>query len=93
MFCAYPRPRYQVSVYRTIGPLVLWNIDANQTKLLRFCLPLNMENVSTDKLRILNQCNTITENSPRGLGNFLKIIFNIIFELFSNYLQKMFYLL
>ena len=23
MLCAYKRPRYQVSVYRTIGPLVL----------------------------------------------------------------------
>ena len=23
MLCAYMRPRYQVSVYRTIGPLVL----------------------------------------------------------------------
>ena len=23
MFCAYTRPRYQVSVFRTIGPLVL----------------------------------------------------------------------
>ena len=23
MFCAYTRPRYQVSIYRTIGPLVL----------------------------------------------------------------------
>ena len=23
MFCAYTRPRYQVSVYRTIGPLVI----------------------------------------------------------------------
>ena len=23
MYCAYTRPRYQVSVYRTIGPLVL----------------------------------------------------------------------
>ena len=22
MFCAFTRPRYQVSVYRTIGPLV-----------------------------------------------------------------------
>ena len=22
MFCAYTRPRYQVSVYRTIGPVV-----------------------------------------------------------------------
>ena len=22
MFCAYTRPRYQVSIYRTIGPLV-----------------------------------------------------------------------
>ena len=24
MFCAYTRPRYQVSVYRTIGSLVLY---------------------------------------------------------------------
>ena len=23
MFCAYTRPRYQMSVYKTIGPLVL----------------------------------------------------------------------
>ena len=23
MFCAFPRPRYQMSVYRTNGPLVL----------------------------------------------------------------------
>ena len=23
MFCAFTRPRYQLSVYRTIGPLVL----------------------------------------------------------------------
>ena len=23
MFCAFTRPRYQVSVYKTIGPLVL----------------------------------------------------------------------
>ena len=30
MFCAYTRPRYQVSVYRTIGPLVCiftWRIS------------------------------------------------------------------
>ena len=27
MFCAYTRPRYQVSVYRTIGPLVSICID------------------------------------------------------------------
>ena len=26
MFCAYTRPRYQVSVYRTNGPLVISNI-------------------------------------------------------------------
>ena len=24
MFCAYTRPRYQMSIYRTIGPLVLF---------------------------------------------------------------------
>ena len=27
MFCAYPRPRYQVSVYTTIGPLVIFNLS------------------------------------------------------------------
>ena len=27
MFCAYTRPRYQVSVYRTIGPLVFFIIQ------------------------------------------------------------------
>ena len=27
MFCAYTRPRYQVSIYRTIGPLIDENID------------------------------------------------------------------
>ena len=26
MLCAYTRPRYQVSIYRTIGPLV-FNMD------------------------------------------------------------------
>ena len=34
MFCALLRPRYQVSVYRTIGPLVpflLKNIDCGYT--------------------------------------------------------------
>ena len=29
MFCAYTRPRYQVSVYRTIGPLVIIIKDAD----------------------------------------------------------------
>ena len=28
VFCTYSRPRYQVSVYRTIGPLVLFCIQA-----------------------------------------------------------------
>ena len=34
MFCAYTRPRYQVIVYRTIGPSVLifaQNIDCGYT--------------------------------------------------------------
>ena len=31
MFCAYTRPRYQVSVYRTIGPLVLVVTQENQS--------------------------------------------------------------
>ena len=29
MFCAYTRPRYQVSVYKTIGPLVIVIIPDN----------------------------------------------------------------
>ena len=29
MFWAYPRPRYQVSVYRTIGPLAIYHYDSN----------------------------------------------------------------
>ena len=29
MFCAYTRPRYQVSVYRTIGLLVILNYAIN----------------------------------------------------------------
>ena len=28
MFCAYTRPGYQVSVYRTIGPLVSYQRDS-----------------------------------------------------------------
>ena len=28
MFCAFPRPRYQVSVYRTNGPLVTGSVCA-----------------------------------------------------------------
>ena len=34
MFCAYTRPRFQVSVYRTIGPLISYfaqNIDREYT--------------------------------------------------------------
>ena len=35
MFCAYMRPRYQVSVYRTIGPLVIlsnWSVIEHRTR-------------------------------------------------------------
>ena len=40
MFCAFPRPRYQVSVYRTIGPLAMGSklsiggADGGQMKML-----------------------------------------------------------
>ena len=34
MFCAYTWPRYQVSVYRTIGPLVYYMLGANFRLLL-----------------------------------------------------------
>ena len=33
MFCAYTRPRYQVSVYRTIGPLVSGVMHCNMDNL------------------------------------------------------------
>ena len=32
IFCAYTRPRYQVSVYRTIGPLVSFFDENNSSK-------------------------------------------------------------
>ena len=39
MLCAYTRPRYQVSVYRTIGPLVYCCATADIfTKLLQQCV-------------------------------------------------------
>ena len=36
LFCAFTRPRYQVSVYRTIGPLVLWLIDVSSFVIIAF---------------------------------------------------------
>ena len=30
MFCAFTRPRYHVSVYRTIGPLVVFSAKAKE---------------------------------------------------------------
>ena len=43
MFCAYPRPIYQVSVYRTIGPLVFigrGSLLCNYIQLAYFSNPL-----------------------------------------------------
>ena len=37
MLCAYKRPRYQVSVFKTIGPLVIFFFGGGAKK-LRFCL-------------------------------------------------------
>ena len=34
MFCAYTRPRYQVSVYRTIGPLLFFLKDLIETVMI-----------------------------------------------------------
>ena len=53
MFCAYARPRYQVSVYRTIGPLVLYIIKFTFLQVARIalitliqttCLPVKINN-------------------------------------------------
>ena len=35
MFCAYPRARYQVSVYRTIGSLVTIKYQKDRIKQLK----------------------------------------------------------
>ena len=48
MLCAYKRPRYQVSVYRTIGPLV--------------CISSELERISTiicELKRIFVHCSTL----------------------------------
>ena len=52
MLCAYTRPRYQVSVYRTIGPLVCMSHDIRK---LAFCICKNkvadqLSRISTDQL-------------------------------------------
>ena len=68
MFCAYTRPRYQVSVYRTIGTLVflflLHNIDCGYSLEMRNEVVLtcthdlcfaNKENTTNKKLRARGQ--------------------------------------
>ena len=37
MFCAYNRPRYQVSVYRTVGPLVRFSYSNFGLKTKTLC--------------------------------------------------------
>ena len=40
MLCAYTRPRYQVSVDMTIGPLVLWKgLKAYGHVFVTICIP------------------------------------------------------
>ena len=56
LFCAFTRPIYQVSVYRTIGPLVAsW--DGNMLKRFGlcffFCYSLNMESMKYVMVREL----------------------------------------
>ena len=60
----FTRPRYQLSVYRNIGPLVTVGIKLHLALVF-----------ITDRL-----------------GNFRKLILNIVFELSSKYLQNIFYL-
>ena len=43
MFCTYTWPRYQVSVYRTIGPLVI-NLAAI-LNFMSFCTYFNMSSI------------------------------------------------
>ena len=52
MFCAYTRPRYQVSVYRTIGPLGfhVWFIFGQKEKFAKINY---RENVHEDILYIV----------------------------------------
>ena len=54
MFSAYTRPSYQVSVYRTIGPLVInMNIQIRSLRLRpwveRLCLSFNFVPILVDQ--------------------------------------------
>ena len=50
MFCAYTRPRYQVSVYRTLCPLVFFVVVVN-VQVNSYC---HVETVTSDFVRLLS---------------------------------------
>ena len=62
MFCAYTRPRYQVSVYRTIGPLVFFSFVVFQctAKHQPMSSPKDIAIVLVREKRILTICSLCT---------------------------------
>ena len=48
MVCAYTRPRYQVSIYRTIGPLVVFffKINPGTIREMKLILSIHVNNIS-----------------------------------------------
>ena len=56
MFCAYTRPRYQVSVCRPIGPLVQKRFPDDVSSLHRLCIAstsCTRSNIATTKERLM----------------------------------------
>ena len=70
MFCAFTRPRYQVSVYRTIGPLVY---ILSLADIIHFTLEFSLqeENANCKKSMDLTRgaFKFISENSYQRLYN------------------------
>ena len=65
MFCAYTRPRYQVSLYRTIGPLVflLQKNQKRKTPTPPHTNPKNKQSLS--RKRSLRRRTTLVRNGSR----------------------------
>ena len=57
MFCAYTRPRYQMSVYRTIGPLVFRSFQTNRPE----------QALNTQKFRLISGIFWVSEEFRSAL--------------------------
>ena len=66
MFWAYTRPSYQVSVYRTIGPLVafIWNVFFTSCTL--FVVQFTLDSTKMSKIECIANMHFV----PHGLFNY-----------------------